>query len=186
MLRTRQRGDRFHRVLLAHGIGARPGSPSRALPAAPRTDFFLTGALEVICEAWLRDLLFARGAPAWLRRRYLRLRYEDLVRQPRAQLRRLLRFAGLRALAALDTFALNMTRGAAYGADRPFQLSARDAREAVHAWRERLSREQVRQVEAACAPAMRLLAYPRSGEEDDAEPAVDVETLLETDAVGAT
>lgn len=186
VLRTRQRGDRFHRVLLAHGVGARPGGPSRALPAAPRADFFLTGALEVICEAWLRDLLFARGAPAWLRRRYLRLRYEDLVRQPRTQLRRLLRFAGLRALAALDAFALNMTRGAAYGADRPFHLSARDAREAVHAWRERLSREQVRQVEAACAPAMRLLSYPRSGEEGDAEPPVDEETPLEMEADGAT
>uniref|UniRef100_A0A8C9UU65 Sulfotransferase n=1 Tax=Spermophilus dauricus TaxID=99837 RepID=A0A8C9UU65_SPEDA len=167
VLRTRQKGDHFHRVLLAHGVGARPGGQSRALPAAPRADFFLTGALEVICEAWLRDLLFARGAPSWLRRRYLRLRYEDLVRQPRTQLRRLLRFAGLRAIAALEAFALNMTRGAAYGTDRPFHLSARDAREAVHAWRERLSREQVRQVEASCAPAMRLLAYPSSGEEGD-------------------
>lgn len=187
VLRTRQRGDRFPRVLLAPGVGARPGGgPSRALPAAPRTDFFLTGALEVICEAWLRDLLFARGAPGWLRRRYLRLRYEDLVRQPRAQLGRLLRFAGLRALAALDAFALNMTRGSAYGADRPFHLSARDAREAVHAWRERLSREQVRQVEAACAPAMRLLAYPRSGEEGDAEPGLDEETSQEVEAAGAT
>lgn len=186
VLRTRQRGDRFHRVLLAHGVGARPGGQSHALPAAPRTDFFLTGALEVICEAWLRDLLFAHGAPAWLQRRYLRLRYEDLVRQPRAQLRRLLRFAGLRAVAALDTFALNMTRGTAYGTDRPFHLSARDAREAVYAWRERLSQEQVRQVEAACAPAMRLLAYPRSGEEGDAELILNEETPLEMEADGAT
>ncbi|KAB1252817.1 Carbohydrate sulfotransferase 7 [Camelus dromedarius] len=79
-----------------------------------------------------------------------------------------------------------MTRGAAYGADRPFHLSARDAREAVHAWRERLSREQVRQVEAACAPAMRLLAYPRSGEDGDDQPSVDEETPLETEADGAT
>nr|XP_010966468.1 carbohydrate sulfotransferase 7 [Camelus bactrianus] len=61
-----------------------------------------------------------------------------------------------------------------------------DAREAVHAWRERLSREQVRQVEAACAPAMRLLAYPRSGEDGDDQPSVDEETPLETEADGAT
>ncbi|XP_048192140.1 carbohydrate sulfotransferase 7 [Perognathus longimembris pacificus] len=184
VLRTRQRGDRFHRVLLAHGVGARPGSQSRPLPSA-RSDFFLTGALEVICEAWLRDLLFARGAPAWLQRRYLRLRYEDLVRQPRAQLRRLLRFSGLRALSALDAFALNMTRGTAYNADRPFHLSARDAREAVHAWRERLSQEQVRQVEAACAPAMHLLAYPLSGEEGNSDPSREGERPLEAEAYGA-
>lgn len=185
VLRARQKGDRFHRVLLAHGVGVRPGGQSRALPAAPQADFFLTGALEVICEAWLRDLLFASGAPAWLRRRYLRLRYEDLVRQPRTQLRRVLRFSGLRALAALDAFVLNMTRGAAYGADRPFHLSSRDAREAVHAWRERLSREQVRQVEAACAPAMRLLAYPRLVEEGDAEPPMGGETPQEAALDGA-
>jgi chondroitin 6-sulfotransferase 7 len=181
VLRTRQRGDRFHRALLAHGVGARPGAQSRALPSA-RADVFLSGALEVICEAWLRDLLFARGAPTWLQRRYLRLRYEDLVQQPRAQLRRLLSFSGLRSHAALHDFALNMTRGTAYSADRPFHLSARDAREAVHAWRERLSQEQVRQVEAACAPAMRLLAYPRSGEEGDAEPPREEETTLEMEA----
>lgn len=187
VLRVRQRGDRFHRVVLTRGgVGARPGGVGRSFPPAPRADFFLSGALEVICEAWLRDLLFARGAPAWLRRRYLRLRYEDLVGQPRAQLRRLLSFAGLRTLAALDAFALNMTRGEAYGADRPFHLSARDAREAVHAWRERLSREQVRQVEAACAPAMRLLAYPRSKEDSGSELPADEDTPLENEAEGAT
>lgn len=182
VLRTRQRGDRFHRVLLARGVDARPGGQARVLPSAPRADFFLTSALEVICEAWLRDLLFTRGAPAWLRRRYLRLRYEDLVWQPQAQLRHLLRFSGLRTLAALDAFAFNMTRGSAYGADRPFHLSARDAREAVHAWRERLSQEQVRQVETACAPAMRLLAYPRSGDERDMKTVREGETSLETKA----
>lgn len=182
VLRTRQRGERFHRVLLAHGVGARPGGQTRSLPSALRADFFLTSALEVICEAWLRDLLFTRGAPAWLRRRYLRLRYEDLVWHPQAQLRRLLSFSGLRTLAALDAFAFNMTRGSAYGADRPFHLSARDAREAVYAWRERLSQEQVRQVEAACAPAMRLLAYPRSGDERDVKTDREGETPLETKA----
>ncbi|XP_041501426.1 carbohydrate sulfotransferase 7 [Microtus oregoni] len=186
VLRTRQRGDRFHRVLLAHGVGARPGAQARALPPAPRADFFLTSALEVICEAWLRDLLFARGAPTWLRRRYLKLRYEDLVWQPQAQLRRLLRFSGLRTLATLDAFAFNMTRGSAYGADRPFHLSARDAREAVYAWRERLSQEQVRQVEAACAPAMRLLAYPRSRDDGGVDSAREGETSLETKANWAT
>ncbi|KAJ7319666.1 hypothetical protein JRQ81_019177 [Phrynocephalus forsythii] len=129
----------------------------------PRAEFFLGGALEVICQGWLRDVLWARGAPAWLRARYAPLRYEDLVREPRAQLRRLLRFADLPAPGALEDFALNMTRGGAYSSERPFLISARDAREAVHAWRERLSRDQVRQVEAACGEAMRLLGYPLSG-----------------------
>ncbi|XP_072210236.1 carbohydrate sulfotransferase 7 [Excalfactoria chinensis] len=134
-------------------------------PAQHRAEFFLGGALEVICQAWLRDLLLARRNPAALRRRYTQLRYEDLVREPRAQLRRLLRFAGLPVPPAMEAFVVNMTRGAAYSSERPFLISARDAREAVHAWRERLSRQQVRQVEAACGEAMSLLAYPLSAGE---------------------
>lgn len=134
-------------------------------PGQHRAEFFLGGALEVICQAWLRDLLLARRNPAALRRRYTQLRYEDLVREPRAQLRRLLRFAGLPVPPAMEAFVVNMTRGAAYSSERPFLISARDAREAVHAWRERLSRQQVRQVEAACGEAMSLLAYPLSAGE---------------------
>uniref|UniRef100_A0A8C5RZX2 Sulfotransferase n=1 Tax=Laticauda laticaudata TaxID=8630 RepID=A0A8C5RZX2_LATLA len=134
------------------------GGAVRAHPQH-RAEFFLGGALEVICQAWLRDLIFSRRAPAWLRRRYTQVRYEDLVLEPRSQLSRLLRFADLPALPALEAFVFNMTHGAAYSSERPFLISARDAREAIHAWRERLSREQVRQVEATCGEAMRLLSY---------------------------
>ncbi|NXF17029.1 CHST7 sulfotransferase, partial [Rhodinocichla rosea] len=157
--RAEPRGPARHQqqqhLLLPPGLlgGGRPPQPQH------RAEFFLGGALEVICQSWLRDLLLARRAPDWLRRRYTQLRYEDLVREPRAELRRLLRFAGLTVPPALEDFVVNMTRGAAYSSDRPFLISARDAREAVHAWRERLSRQQVRQVEAACGEAMSILAY---------------------------
>ncbi|NWI07019.1 CHST7 sulfotransferase, partial [Tichodroma muraria] len=162
--RAEPRGPARHQqqhLLLPPGLlgGGRPPQPQH------RAEFFLGGALEVICQSWLRDLLLARRAPDWLRRRYTQLRYEDLVREPRAELRRLLRFAGLTVPPALEDFVLNMTRGAAYSSDRPFLISARDAREAVHAWRERLSRQQVRQVEAACGEAMSILAYPLSAGE---------------------
>ncbi|CAM5075244.1 unnamed protein product [Natator depressus] len=162
VLRSRQRAE-------PRGLPRRQRPPAAALGGGMRAqqhraEFFLSGALEVICQAWLRDLLSSRRAPAWLRRRYTQLRYEDLVLEPRAQLRRLLRFAGLPVPPAMESFVLNMTRGAAYSSDRPFLISARDAREAIHAWRERLSREQVRQVEAACGEAMSLLSYPPSAE----------------------
>nr|XP_056718151.1 carbohydrate sulfotransferase 7 [Euleptes europaea] len=144
--------------------GGRPPAPPRR--PQQRAEAFLAGALEVICQAWRRDLLLARRAPPALRARYAQLRYEDLVREPRAQLRRLLRFAGLRAPPALQAFALDMTRGAAHDPRRPFLVSARDANHAVRAWRERLSRQQVRQVEEACGDAMQLLAYPLSDDGD--------------------
>ncbi|XP_053940864.1 carbohydrate sulfotransferase 7 [Cuculus canorus] len=162
VLRSRHRAEPRGRQQQQQQLLLPPGL--RGSAPQHRAEFFLGGALEVICQAWLRDLLLARRSPPWLRRRYTQLRYEDLVREPRAQLRRLLRFAGLAVPPALETFVLNMTRGAAYSSDRPFLISARDAREAIHAWRERLSRQQVRQVEAACGEAMSILAYPLGGD----------------------
>ncbi|KAM8977454.1 carbohydrate sulfotransferase 7 [Pelodytes ibericus] len=129
-------------------------------------DYLLSGALEVICEAWLHDLMLIRGSgPTWLRKRHLRLRYEDLVLRPREELGRILHFVGLASVAQLEEFVMNMTRGPTYSSDRPFLVSARDAREAVGAWRERLSREQVRRVEEACGAAMSVLSYRPNGEE---------------------
>ncbi|NWT64269.1 CHST7 sulfotransferase, partial [Prunella himalayana] len=156
----KKRGPARHQQqhLLPPGLlgGGRPPQPQH------RAEFFLGGALEVICQSWLRDLLLARRGGGKKRRRYTQLRYEDLVREPRAELRRLLRFAGLSVPPALEDFVVNMTRGAAYSSDRPFLISARDAREAVHAWRERLRGGKKRQVEAACGEAMSILAYPLS------------------------
>ncbi|KAG8538958.1 hypothetical protein GDO81_021703 [Engystomops pustulosus] len=127
-------------------------------------DYLLSGSLEVICQAWLRDLLLVRThSPPWLRQRYLKLRYEDLVLSPHKELRRLLRFTRLPPVPELEDFVLNMTRGASYSADKPFLVSARNAREAVTAWRERLSREQVRRVEEACGDVMQVLSYQLQG-----------------------
>ncbi|XP_053162799.1 carbohydrate sulfotransferase 7 isoform X2 [Hemicordylus capensis] len=169
VLRSRQRAEPRglprRQLLLPPAAAVLAGASGVRTHQQHRAEFFLGGALEVICQAWFRDLLFSRRAPAWLRARYTLLRYEDLVLEPQAQLRRLLRFADLPELPALDHFVLNMTRGGAYSAERPFLISSRDAREAIHAWRERLSREQVRQVESACGEAMALLSYPLSDAE---------------------
>ncbi|XP_075706424.1 carbohydrate sulfotransferase 7 [Rhinoderma darwinii] len=127
-------------------------------------DYLLSGSLEIICQAWLRDLLLVRSHnPLWLRHRYLRIRYEDLVHTPHKELRRLLRFTGLPSLPELEDFMLNMTRGSNYSLDNPFLVSARNAREAVNAWRERLSREQVRSVQELCGDAMQVLSYRLQG-----------------------
>ncbi|XP_072268871.1 carbohydrate sulfotransferase 7 [Pyxicephalus adspersus] len=131
------------------------------------TDFLLSGSLEIICQGWLRDLFLIRGhSPTWLRQRYLKLRYEDLVLSPIKELGRLLRFTGLPSMPELEDFVMNMTRGPSYSSDRPFLVSARNAKEAVNAWRERLSREQVRRVEEACGEAMQILSYRAEADDD--------------------
>ncbi|KAG2457149.1 carbohydrate sulfotransferase 7 [Polypterus senegalus] len=143
VLRSRKRADK--RLLV----------PSRS----QRAESYVSSAMEVICDSWLGDILLVRSAPDWVRKNYLSLRYEDMVLYPVRELHRLYHFSGLRNVPAMEDFVLNMTRGEGYSSEKPFMISSRDAREAIYAWRERLSTEQVNQVEAYCHEVMRLLAY---------------------------
>ncbi|XP_078078551.1 carbohydrate sulfotransferase 7 [Mustelus asterias] len=129
---------------------------------AQRADTYVAKALEVICEAWSRDQELVKGSPAWLRARYLTIRYEDLVLQPLSGLRTLYGFANLTVTPATEKYMLNMTRGAGYSSDKPFLISSRDAKEAVSAWKKRLSLWQIQQVEQSCQAAMQVLGYPPS------------------------
>ncbi|TNN29306.1 Carbohydrate sulfotransferase 7 [Liparis tanakae] len=150
VLRSKKQTDRYKRLLVPNN-------------RVNRAESYVSGAMELICDNWLGDLLLVGSAPPWLRRSYLRLRYEDLVLHPLEELQGLLRFANLTSSPALEAFALNMTRGQGYSSDRPFLISSRDAKEAISAWRERLSVEQIHQVEAYCSEVMRQLGYRRSG-----------------------
>ncbi|XP_066518906.1 carbohydrate sulfotransferase 7 [Hoplias malabaricus] len=154
VLRSKRRADRF-RALLAPGAGAR----------ANRAENYVSGAMELICDAWLSDVMLVSSAPPWLRANYMHIRYEDLVLRPVDELRRLYRFADLTTSPELEAFVLNMTRGRGYSSDKPFLISSRDAKEAISAWRERLSVQQVNQVEAYCSEVMRLLGYPKRNQE---------------------
>lgn len=132
-----------------------------------RAESYVSSAMELICDNWLSDMMLVMNAPPWLRRNYLRLRYEDLVLRPLEQLHRLQRFSNLSSIPALDSFALNMTRGHGYSSDKPFLISSRNAKEAIYAWRERLNVEQIDQVEAFCSEVMRQLGYDKTNMEKD-------------------
>ncbi|XP_017279061.1 carbohydrate sulfotransferase 7 [Kryptolebias marmoratus] len=152
VLRSKKQNDKYKRLLV----------PSNRLN---RAESYVSSAMELICDNWLSDMMLVMNAPPWLRRNYLRLRYEDLVLRPMEQLQLLQRFSNLSAVPALERFALNMTRGRGYSSDRPFLISSRDAKEAIHAWRERLSVEQIGQVEAYCSEVMRQLGYEKHSAE---------------------
>ncbi|XP_041055602.1 carbohydrate sulfotransferase 7 [Carcharodon carcharias] len=130
---------------------------------AQRADTYVAKALEVICEAWTKDQVLVRRSPAWLRSRYLTIRYEDLVLEPLGGLRTLYDFANLTVTPATENYVLNMTRGAGYSSDKPFLISSRDAKEAVSAWKTRLSLWQIQQVEQSCQTAMEMLGYRPNG-----------------------
>ncbi|XP_078258210.1 carbohydrate sulfotransferase 7 [Rhinoraja longicauda] len=139
----------------------------RAIPnRSQRADTYVSNALEVICEAWSRDQTLVKGAPDWIRRRYLTIRYEDLVLEPVEGLRTLYTFANLTVTPATEQYVLNMTRGVGYSSDNPFLISSRDAKEAIGAWKKRLSLWQIEQVEQKCQKAMTLLGYQTKNQDN--------------------
>ncbi|XP_037627006.1 carbohydrate sulfotransferase 7 [Sebastes umbrosus] len=149
VLRSKKQTDKYKRLLV----------PSSRVN---RAESYVSSAMELICENWLSDLLLVLNAPPWVRRSYMRVRYEDLVLRPLEELQRLFNFSNLSSFPDLDRFALNMTHGQGYSSDRPFLISSRDAKEAIYAWRERLSVEQIQQVEAYCSEVMRQLGYEKN------------------------
>ncbi|XP_054912615.1 carbohydrate sulfotransferase 7 [Poeciliopsis prolifica] len=149
VLRSKKQSDKYKRLLV----------PSNRMN---RAENYVASAMELICDNWLSDMMLVMSAPPWVRRSYLRLRYEDLVLRPMEELQRLFRFSNLSSFPALERFALNMTRGHGYSSDKPFLISSRDAKEAIYAWRERLNVEQIGQVEAYCSEVMRQLGYERN------------------------
>ncbi|KAJ3598835.1 hypothetical protein NHX12_032799 [Muraenolepis orangiensis] len=149
VLRSKKQADKYKRLLVPNN-------------RANRAENYVSSAMELICDNWLGDLELESSAPPWLKKNYVRVRYEDLVLHPMRELQRLFRFSNLSSFPALDEFALNMTHGHGYSSDRPFLISSRDAKEAIFAWRERLSVLQIHQVEAYCSEVMRHLGYPRN------------------------
>lgn len=152
VLRSKKQSDKYKRLLV----------PSNRMN---RAESYVGSAMELICDNWLSDMMLVMNAPPWVRRNYLRVRYEDLVLHPMEELQRLFRFSNLSSFPALERFALNMTHGQGYSSDKPFLISSRDAKEAIYAWRERLNVEQIRQVEAYCSEVMRQLGYEKNNAE---------------------
>ncbi|CAL8271609.1 unnamed protein product [Arctogadus glacialis] len=149
VLRSKKQADKFKRLLVPNN-------------RVNRAENYVSSAMELICDNWLSDLVLETNAPPWIKRNYIRVRYEDLVLHPMQELQRLFKFSNLSTFSALDEFVLNMTHGQGYSSDKPFLISARDAKEAIYAWRERLNVQQIQQVEAYCSEVMKQLGYPKN------------------------
>ncbi|XP_026069356.1 carbohydrate sulfotransferase 7-like [Carassius auratus] len=148
MLRSKKQSDKYKRLLV----------PSNRVH---RAENYVSSAMELICDNWLNDMSLVMNAPPWVKRNYMRLKYEDLVLRPVDELQRLFRFSNLTLSPAMEKFVVNMTHGRGYSSDKPFLISSRDAKEAIYAWKERLNVEQVNQVEAYCREVMRELGYQK-------------------------
>uniref|UniRef100_A0A8C6YKF2 Sulfotransferase n=1 Tax=Nothoprocta perdicaria TaxID=30464 RepID=A0A8C6YKF2_NOTPE len=113
-----------------------------------------------------KTLQTALHPPDWLRGNYLAVRYEDLVVEPIKTLRQVYGFVNLTVSPEMEKFALNMTSGPGYSS-KPFVVSARNATQALSAWRTALSFPQIKQVEEYCQQPMALLGYERVGSPEE-------------------
>ncbi|XP_072200947.1 carbohydrate sulfotransferase 2 [Excalfactoria chinensis] len=153
---VRSRDPRIHRMPFldaGHKLGGKKDGGGGS-------DYHALGAMEVICSSMAKTLQTALHPPDWLRGNYMAVRYEDLVMEPIKTLRQVYGFVNLAVSPEMEKFTLNMTSGPGYSS-KPFVVSARNATQALSAWRTALSFQQIKQVEEYCQQPMALLGYER-------------------------
>ncbi|XP_067091159.1 LOW QUALITY PROTEIN: carbohydrate sulfotransferase 1-like [Osmerus mordax] len=99
--------------------------------------------------------------PAWLRGRYVLLRYEDLALRPEEKARELYRFLGLEMEESVRAWiSLNTNGSVVSPSDWNYRYStSRDSRATAESWRLRLGFHVVRTVQTLCNDTLSLLGY---------------------------
>ncbi|XP_039987994.1 carbohydrate sulfotransferase 1 isoform X2 [Xiphias gladius] len=99
--------------------------------------------------------------PAWLRGRYLLVRYEDLAFNPKDKATDIYRFVGLKMEDSVQMWiAKNTNSNVSSLSDWNYRYSTtRDSRATAESWRLRLSFEIVRTVQNLCNDTLALLGY---------------------------
>ncbi|KAF7642325.1 hypothetical protein LDENG_00260160, partial [Lucifuga dentata] len=117
------------------------------------------GQINTVCEDFLSSVSTGLARPAWLRGRYMLLRYEDLARFPLQKTRELYRFLGLVLDRSVEDWILNNTRGSSDLSARHKFTTARDSAANAENWRVKLSFDMVLYAQTACQPVLELLGY---------------------------
>ncbi|KAL7871138.1 hypothetical protein SRHO_G00086350 [Serrasalmus rhombeus] len=99
--------------------------------------------------------------PAWLRRRYLLVRYEDLALNPEDKAKEIYRFLGLNIGSRVLTWISQNTNATAPSSTEwNYKYStSRDSKATAHNWRQRLGFDIVKTVQTLCNTTFALLGY---------------------------
>ncbi|XP_003791480.1 carbohydrate sulfotransferase 6 [Otolemur garnettii] len=133
--------------------------------------------VQEVCRSHVRIAEVATlKPPPFLQGRYRLVRFEDLARDPLAEIRELYAFTGLNLTPQLEAWIHNITHGAGPGARREaFQTTSRNALNVSQAWRHTLPFAKIRRVQELCAGALQLLGYrPVSSENEQRDLALDL------------
>uniref|UniRef100_A0A2K5JUK5 Sulfotransferase n=1 Tax=Colobus angolensis palliatus TaxID=336983 RepID=A0A2K5JUK5_COLAP len=142
--------------LLARDNGIVLGTNGRWVEADPHLRL-----MREVCRSHVRIAEAATlKPPPFLRGRYRLVRFEDLAREPLAEISALYAFTGLTLTPQLKTWIHNITHGLGIGKPiEAFQTSSRNMRNVSQAWRHTLPFTKILRVQEVCADALQLLGY---------------------------
>ncbi|OCT82284.1 carbohydrate sulfotransferase 6 [Xenopus laevis] len=102
----------------------------------------------------------AFSSSTFLKNRYMLVRYEDVVRQPVKEMRRMYEFANLKPNTNLEQWIYKITHGVTTGKNKEqFEFTPRDAVKVSQAWRHILAFKKLKVIQDACGDAMATFGY---------------------------
>ncbi|XP_075390984.1 carbohydrate sulfotransferase 3 [Tenrec ecaudatus] len=109
------------------------------------------------CESIRLSAELGLRQPAWLRGRYLLVRYEDVARWPLQKARQMYRFAGIPWTPQVEDWIQTNTQAAQDGSG--VYSTQKNSSEQFDKWRFSMPFKLAQVVQSACGPAMRLFGY---------------------------
>ncbi|XP_012881074.1 PREDICTED: carbohydrate sulfotransferase 3 [Dipodomys ordii] len=109
------------------------------------------------CESIRLSAELGLQQPAWLRGRYMLVRYEDVARRPLQKAREMYRFAGIPLTPQVEDWIQKNTQAARDSSD--VYSTQKNSSEQFEKWRFSMPFKLAQVVQAACSPAMRLFGY---------------------------
>ncbi|XP_038600219.1 carbohydrate sulfotransferase 3 isoform X2 [Tachyglossus aculeatus] len=109
------------------------------------------------CETIRLSAELGLSRPAWLRGRYMLVRYEDVARQPLQWVREMYRFAGIALTPRVEEWIVQNTQAVRDGSG--IYSTQKNSSEQFEKWRFGIPFKLAQVVQSACGPAMRLFGY---------------------------
>ncbi|XP_051009056.1 carbohydrate sulfotransferase 3 [Acomys russatus] len=109
------------------------------------------------CESIRLSAELGLQQPAWLRGRYMLVRYEDVARRPLQKAREMYGFAGIPLTPQVEDWIQKNTQAA--GDSSNIYSTHKNSSEQFEKWRFNIPFKLAQVVQAACEPAMRLFGY---------------------------
>ncbi|XP_008834864.1 carbohydrate sulfotransferase 3 [Nannospalax galili] len=109
------------------------------------------------CESIRLSAELGLQQPAWLRGRYMLVRYEDVALRPLQKAREMYHFAGIPLTPQVEDWIQKNTQAAHDGSD--VYSTQKNSSEQFEKWRFSMPFKLAQVVQAACGPAMRLFGY---------------------------